>query len=238
MRFLKLPVFASVQSHPLRAGRMQLRAAFQRPTVEPQAEARAQGQRDRLSEVQTGPTGGDEHDRQRWRRPGPSGKWRRSPGSVGRKTWWCSRRGRFADERAVHLAEQQSAVPAPSGQFAGLAVGAGRAGRRRGQLQQQLQRRRPDVAAVSRSSPRPAVVQDRRRPGLLHGQLVVRHRARRFAVRRRRGNVAQVPDAVQTEHVYRRHRLRALRRRPFPLQRAQLRDAHKVRNAVQPAVVF
>lgn len=82
MRFLKLPVFASVQSHPLRAGRMQLRAAFQRPTVEPQAEARAQGQRDRLSEVQTGPTGGDEHDRrrrrrrgrQRRRRPGPSGK--------------------------------------------------------------------------------------------------------------------------------------------------------------------
>lgn len=146
----------------------------------------------------------------------------------GRKTG-SSRRGRFADERAVDIAEQQLAVPAPSGQFAGLAVSASRAGRGRGQLQQQLQRRRPDVAGVGRSPSRPAVVQDRRRPGLLHGQLVVRHRARRFAVRRRRGNVAQVPDAVQTEHVHRRHRLRALRRRPFPLQRAQLRDAHKVR---------
>lgn len=243
MWIFQLSVLAGVQSHPLRAGRVQLRSALQRTAAEPQAEARAQRQRNRVPKVQAGPAGRDEHGRKwrrcrrRRRRSGRRRRWRRQPagtgqrrrmGAVGREARVprCGGRGRFANERVVDIAQQLAAVPPPASQLAGLAVRARRAGRRRGQLQQQLKRRRrrSHVAAVLHAA---GPVQDERWPRVLHRQLVHRRRGRRVA--RRRGDVAQIPDPVQTEHVHRRFWLRHVRHRPFPLQRAQLRITRQVR---------
>lgn len=249
VRLFQLSVLASVQSHPLRARRMQLRAAFERATVEPQAEARAQGQRDSVPQVQAGPASGHEHDgrrdelhgRRRGRRR-PGERRRMGPMGRGQTRGRPSRRDgrRLADERPVRVVQRLAAVPPSSGQFAGLAVRAGRSGRRRGQLQQQLQRRRrcrvaaPAAAATSVvRRGQPATVVGRRvrqvgrRTGFLHGQL---DRPRtRWRVTGRRGNVAALPDPVQAEHLHRRLGVRPIRRRPFPLQRAQLRRARQVR---------